>query len=93
MSRAIWKFPIKITDMQHIEVPGALTPLHVAFQGGQLCLWGAVWPGYSQVRVPVYIIGTGHPYDVEEMEHVGTVQDGLFVWHVFVGPRENVTRP
>lgn len=86
MSRAIWKFPIEITDEQIIEAPGGITPLHVAFQyEDELCLWGSVWPGYSMLKIPVYVLGTGHPYDIPDMTHAGTVQDGGFVWHVFVG--------
>ena len=88
MARAIWKYPLEITDEQTIEAPGGIFPLHVAFQNGQLCLWGAVWPGYSTLTIPVYVIGTGHPYDIPAMTHAGTVQDGPFVWHVFIGAHE-----
>ena len=87
MSRVIYKFPLEVRDEQIIEVPGGITPLHVGFQDGTLCLWGSVWPGYSTVPFPVYIIGTGNPYNIEDpmLIHAGTAYDGLFVWHVFVG--------
>ena len=58
--------------------------LHVGVQAGMICLWARIDTAKPLPRMPktFYIRGTGHPLE-EDLLHVGTVQMGAFVWHVF----------
>ena len=86
MKRRVWKFPLEVTHSQTIMAPiGDLEPLHVAFQGEQLCLWASVTGFVKLAPVSVYIVGAGNTYEAEGLVHAGTAQDGSFVWHVFIG--------
>lgn len=93
MNRRIWKYELAITDEQKIEVPPGFKPLHVGAQptrlgGLQLCLWAEVNEGTGSTdNMPllVRVIGTGNAMpDMSDFGYVGTVQMGLFVWHVYV---------
>lgn len=81
----IWKFPLAITDRQHIEMPLGGKFLHVDQQASTLTLWAAVDPTAKKGRHTVRIVGTGHEFPPEWLPaYVGTVQMNGFVWHVFV---------
>lgn len=82
--RTIWKFPLKITDYQWIEVPLESEILSVQSQHGQLCLWAEVDSDSSKSRWTVYVIGTGNPLPEMHGTHVGSVIMNPFVWHVYV---------
>ena len=87
MSKVIWKYPLEITDRQELSVPAEAHFLHVGMQGEQLCLWARVDPTKPPMKVPVLIVGTGNPMppDDDWAYHLGTVQQGPFVWHIFIG--------
>lgn len=82
----IWKFPLAITDEQPINVPSGFVPLSVQMQNRELCLWAKVKPGKTEKIKTVYVVGTGNPMPSEASDavFVGTVQNGPFVWHVFI---------
>jgi hypothetical protein len=86
-TRRIWKFVLRITDEQHIEMPMGPEFLAVQFQGGQLCLWALVEPENALHPHRFYIVGTGNPMPDDFGLYIGTVQQpGLpLVWHVFEG--------
>lgn len=86
--KTIWKFELEITDEQYIKAPLNMTPLSAQIQNGQLVLWGIVDPKGYVGNHRVLIVGTGNPLPdmiIEGMsKYLSTVQDGAFVWHVFV---------
>lgn len=85
MTRVIYKYPIKLEDEQVVSVPAGATWLSVHVQDGQICLWAAVNPEAKKEQVPVSIRGTGRPVgNLFSRDYLGTVQQGQFVWHVFV---------
>ena len=58
--------------------------LSVAMQGSSLCLWALVDTDYPMGTAQVRIFGTGwENSDVGSLEFLGTVLDGIYVWHVF----------
>jgi hypothetical protein len=87
MTQRIFKYPLQITDEQHIEIPGQPIFLSAQFQGDQLCLWALVFPDNPKVLHTFRIVGTGHPLPDDMGFHIGTVQQpGMpLVWHVFEG--------
>ena len=80
----IYKYLLMITDEQLLTVPEGAAVLHVGEQDGELCVWCLIDPKAPNVQKMVRIYGTGNPYDGDlEQFHVGSVQIGPFVWHVF----------
>lgn len=82
----IYKYQLEISDHQFIKAQG-FRPLYVGMQNGVLCLWGMVDLKEDEIELPVCVIGTGHPMPVglRNKDYVGSVIDGSFVWHVFMG--------
>lgn len=87
MSKVIWKYPLEVTDRQEVPMPAEAQFLHVGLQNGQVCVWALVDPSKEMETVPIHIVGTGNPMppDNDWAYHLGTVQQGPFVWHIFIG--------
>lgn len=85
MSISIYKYVLEITDDQVISIPGPLELLSIQLQGGRLCLWAKVCVEAPLEKVPIRIVGTGHSFDdcLDGWQFLSTVQQGIYVWHVF----------
>lgn len=83
----IWKFPIEIADEVLIEAPYGMKPLCVQLQGGTACLWAEVDPSRFKIVHRFFVRGTGHQMNVQEGQHLGTVQMDVLgaplVFHFF----------
>lgn len=85
--KVIYKYPLDKT-MTH-EMPEGAEVLHVGIQPQGLTLWALVKVEHPDHEGPqetrtFRVYGTGHPIaDQVPQDYIGTVQDGLFVWHVF----------
>lgn len=85
--RAIYKYPLETAEYQQVALPVGHKILSVQLQGRQLCLWAVVDVNQpSTVLREVYMVGTGHPFDADQLlpHYFATVQQGVYVWHVFV---------
>jgi hypothetical protein len=81
----IFKYLLRIVDLQIVEMPGPLNLLHVGEQRGFLYLWAVVCEEAPLEKVPIRIVGTGDSFDdYLDWTFVRTAQmkSGL-VWHVF----------
>ncbi len=89
MKRVIWKFTLKVTDVQDIEIPHGSILLSVQTQNETPCLWVLVYNTEAEKEVIRLItIGTGNPIsddDFDLRDFLGTYQlsNGSFVGHVF----------
>ena len=85
--KVIHKYPLAITGFQIVKLPVLSQILSAQMQRGVLCLWVLV--DTEDVAVPlnksleIEVVGTGNPMPDVRRSHIGTVQDGAFVWHVF----------
>ncbi len=86
MPKAIYKYPLRFVDTQSIKLRRGARVLSVQMQGEGMCLWAMVDPDASLMDTCVWIAGTGNPLgeNFALMEYAGTVQQGRFVWHVFI---------
>lgn len=87
MSLTIWKYPLKVTHTQTVNVPFRAEFLTVQVQHGQPMLWALVNPKNPKVNIAVHVVGTGHDAShVADCQYVGTFQlhGGRLVFHVFV---------
>lgn len=83
----IWKFELKLTDIQSIQLSAAAEILSIQIQEGlggkkTLCLWAKLNPLEAKAYRWIAIVGTGQEFEFEG-KFLSTIQwDGL-VWHVF----------
>lgn len=86
-TKTIWKFPLEITDAQTVRLPKGAEVLKVDRDPvGDLSVWAHVDPAAETEDRLLHIVGTGNPMPtaVGPAEHVGSVVDSPFVWHVFL---------
>lgn len=88
--RAVWKFPLEITDYQTIEMPAGAQILSFDVQGVSPeymapCLWALVAPAMPREKRTFQMVGTGHQLPDEPGKFIGTVvtYGGTLVWHLF----------
>ena len=83
--KTIWKFELELRTIQHVIMPPGALILTAQMQKDKLCIWALVDPEEIPEVRKLYVYGTGHPIDdkLDRMFHVATVQDGVYVWHVF----------
>lgn len=85
MAAAIWKYDLKPSPIQFIEMPKGAYVLDVQEQHGVLRVWAQVDP-YAPTEPRAFAIvgtGNGEPPSLETSRHIATVQVGQFVWHVY----------
>ena len=85
MTRAVWKYPLPLAPhTQTLRFPGASVAwVHVDMQDDTPTLWAEVDPDSEKARTATLTwFGTGHEIPGNAL-YVGTVQDGIFVWHLY----------
>jgi hypothetical protein len=85
-TEAIWKFPMPVQDIVEIALPTGARILTVQAQGPDksLVLWAIVCPDAPLETRRFAVIGTGYLYpQLTYLQYVATVQQHVFVWHVF----------
>lgn len=82
--RIIYKYNIEESNIikEHIE-----EVLDVQIQNDVIVAWVLINPLFPMKSVQIDLIGTGWSYGDRHSKYLRTLQDGEFVWHVFV--REN----
>ena len=84
--RTIYKYPIEITDSQEIEMPISAEPIHAGLDPqGTPCVWAKVRTDNKKDSVTIYVVGTGNPIPRMARKHIGSFNQGPFVWHIFIG--------
>jgi hypothetical protein len=84
--KTIYKYPIRITDNQEIQMPINAKAIHAGLDPlGTPCVWATVRADNKMDTVTVYVVGTGNPIPFMARRHVGSFNQGPFVWHVFIG--------
>lgn len=87
--KTIWKYPLKITDKQKIELPFIFNILSIKVQNGKPVLYVLVnLKIQERTEVTLITYGTGHNIDanydnVDNYIDTYIVQDGALVFHVF----------
>lgn len=84
--RQVWKYPYDFTVGEAFAVfmPSGAQILHADMQGNIPTIWALVDPEAIKEPRSFRICGTGHPLPSNRpLLHVGTMQSGAFVWHIF----------
>lgn len=82
----IYKYFLKITEIQTVDLPEGFRPLTVQMQGDSPCLWAMVNPFAQGQPVTIEMFGTGWPLSADQRQYLGTVQHDGLVWHFFIRP-------
>jgi hypothetical protein len=84
--RTIYKYELKIVDLQEIELPVGANIISAQVQNGKVYVWAIVNTELTPEFRTIIIYGTGNPmygYSPTTHNFIGTVQDGQYVWHIF----------
>jgi len=85
VERSIWKFKLRETDKQEVEMPANARVLSAGIDpSGELVVWALCDQNAPKVVRVVAVLGTSNPYWPDESaKFIGTVLQSPFVWHVF----------
>jgi len=86
VNNTIWKYPLKVTDENRLELPKGAEILCVQVQNTDPWLWALV--NSLETEKEVHLIetfGTGHKISGAPRKYIGTYQlhNGGLVFHVF----------
>lgn len=88
--RSIYKYQL---NEGNIDAPVGAKPLTVQTQNGIPCLWMEVDPQAPITERVILLNATGQPFiGCEGAQYVGTYQQGVYVWHVYLGPEQEVSQ-
>lgn len=87
MTNAIWKFPLKLQELQLVDMPKGAVILGAHAQERFICIWALidVDPIPSGTPRRIRIRGTGFDFNLGTDKFVDTVLQGSYVWHIFDG--------
>ncbi len=79
----VWKYEVPLLSRRHeVLLPQGAVPLAAGKQGSAYVMWAKVDPVGGQIERRYFTwVGTGHTFP-SYWEHVDTVVDGPFVWHL-----------
>ena len=92
MNKRIWKYHLKLTDLQTIELPEGTKVLTVQVQDNSLqlyVLFGLEDYDFGETirkaERQFAVVGTGNVIPDLKLDYINTVQThgGTYVWHVF----------
>lgn len=66
-----------------LPTPGYAHPIHFDLQNGIPTLWAEVRPEMEFFHAKMIVLATGIKIPDDVISHVGTWQDGSFVWHLY----------
>ena len=79
----VYKYEVPMVDVFTLPLPAAAKILFFGAQGGGLFDWVLLNPGMPATERKLRLAGTGHPIEETIRRHIGSAQQGPFVWHLF----------
>ena len=81
----IYKYKLKNEWDQNIEMLKGSKILTAQLQGDEICIWAMVDENNSNVNEKrnIVIIPTGTQIKYGDLKYIATVQQTVFVWHIF----------
>jgi hypothetical protein len=82
--KTIHKFGISRRGISKISVPKNAYRLTADMQGQNIFIWMLIDCETTDREIQEYIVlATGEAVSIEALDHVSTIQEGPYVWHVF----------
>ena len=86
INKTIYKYSLKVGDVQAVQMHRDADILSVQLQNGQVVMWALCDPLLERELCTFEIFGTGHTIEYGshiEREFIGTFQQDGFVGHLF----------
>ena len=87
MTGKIYKYALDRPDNTYgaieVKTEDILSILYVDEQDGLICVWAVVNPESTKSTKIFYVIGTGQHIPRGTVEHIGSVKQRSFIWHIF----------
>ena len=86
IERKIFKYELKMEDMQEFMMPVNADILCVQSQFGKPCIWALIDPLVKGIELRCFrIYGTGHTINYTDLKYIGTFQlnGGNYVFHLY----------
>ncbi len=80
----IYKYGLEAKLLQTVELPIGSQILSIQMQFGRPTIWAMHEQNENKATVEVRLVATGEEFDIENWRYIETVQDGEFVWHIFM---------
>lgn len=83
--RTIWKFPLNMRGWNEVGVGGVSQVVLAAIDpaSGAPAVWIDHDPDGAPMARSFVVVGTGHEIPDPDAEHVGSMIDRTFVWHIY----------
>ena len=85
--KTIWKYELRIEDIQKLEMPKESKILSVQMQHSTPCIWIQCDNSNDMETRNFHTFGTGNPLpnDIDNFTYIGTYQinSGVIIFHVF----------
>lgn len=78
----IYKYTLS-KNCTNLVMPTGAKILSVQQQGTRIVFWAMIDPAMPPVTRTFRVLETGEYFEVEGVLYIGTVQEGLYVWHIF----------
>lgn len=86
----VWKYKVQpngvhggMYAMEVHGVPETRRIRYVGLQDGEVCVWVEVDPTSQPTTMVLFSVGTGFGEVYPDVEYIGTVQRGPYVWHLY----------
>lgn len=83
--RVVYKYPLDLVGETTVRCAAPAKPVHFARQDGEYFVWVEHALGPASTTITFVVAGTGHPIP-EGFEHVQSIIDPPFVWHLYRSP-------
>ena len=78
----VWKYALKDSSVV-LDMPSGAKILLVCLQNRMVTIWAQVDTEAPLAKREFGIYGTGHEIQKPVCNHVGTIFDGPYVWHIY----------
>lgn len=82
----IFKYELPVESFVTVSMPEGAKVLTVQPQRGAVTMWAEVDPKARRIDRRFQIVGTGHQFDSSGAHYLGSVNTGVFMWHVYELP-------
>lgn len=82
--KSVFKYQLNRDGVTELVLPKYSWIVKSAIQDDQICLWIVVDTTINEISVRKFsVYGTGWDITFDSLDHIDTILDGSYVWHVF----------
>jgi hypothetical protein len=82
--KTVYKYELNRSGLKEITLPEGSWIVKAAIQYDDICIWAVVDTKEINRKVHKFVVlGTGWEIPCKHMDHIDTILEGPYVWHVF----------